>query len=145
MCYGVTGTNARGELFNQNATDKTSGRFALKAVQFAGEGSPEPIAAIWVAGEKQPVGNLAFHADSPLPACGPGRWVAGAWNSKAARLRLLASLRAVLICVDLRTRLPMIRPVGFRRFQPETALLRFAGSAGAALRYPPAPPVGKSG
>ena len=65
MCYGVTGTNARGELFNQNATDKTSGRFALKAVQFAGEGSPDPIAALWVAGEKQPVGNLAFHADSP--------------------------------------------------------------------------------
>ena len=110
VCYGVTGTNARGELFNQNATDKTSGRFALKAVQFAGEGSPEPITPIRVTGEKQPVRNLAFHADSPLSACGPGRRVPGAWNSKAARLRCAASLRAVLICVDLRTRLPMIRP-----------------------------------
>lgn len=65
MCYGVAGTNAGGELFNQDATDKTSGRFALQAVQFAGERSPEPITPIRVAGEKQPVRNLALHGVVP--------------------------------------------------------------------------------
>ena len=42
-------------------------------------------------------------------ACGgPGRL--GAWNPKAARLRCAASLRAVRICEDLRTRLPITSP-----------------------------------
>ena len=83
--------------------------------------------------------------DSPLVACGPGRLVPGAWNSKAARLRCAASLRAVLICEDLRTRLAMTSPCCVEDSSLGTALLRFAGSDKAALRYLLSPPVGKSG
>ena len=87
--------------------------------------------------------------DSPLTACNLRRLGSGRWNSNAARFRFAASLRACRICVDLRMRLLMNRPVGFVGFQQGTALVRQARHSGTGdyvqtacfhRAYPPALP-----